>query len=158
MLFVEPTRIIEGSKKVFETKKSPEVEKEVKGDGSSYLGLGVYDIEQFFSEYNSLSVSAINTGDFSVVSYMVKADGPRYKEQSDFIESLYAKGVTEEHLGTTVEKVKVVNDHLLQVTTIEKFVIHGTEKSSEKKYRTVTLMYVNDGNWYMQELISTNEI
>lgn len=162
---VTPTLTIEGSKKVFETKGSSEEAKEESVDETvseeaedEYLGLRKEDIEWFFSDYNDASVAAINSGDIMVVQPMIYNAGPRYEEQSDFIDYMYSKGITEDHLSTSVEKVKVLDDQYLEVTTIEKFTIHGTESSDEKSYRTVTKMRVNDGDWYVYELISTTEI
>lgn len=116
------------------------------------------DVQAFFSEYNSLSVLAINEGDFNIVSTLVNPDGPRRKEQSDFVDYLFGKGITEDHIETQVEHIEEINESLWNVTTIESFVIHGTKASSEKKYRTVTTITKVNGNWLVHELISTTEL
>lgn len=159
----DPTKTIKGSKKVYEIAGSAGKQQQVQATepveiAEETSGISNTAVEAFFSQYNDNSVAAINTGNFGLVSSMITLEGPRFQEQSDFIDSLYVKGITEEHLGTSLEKVEVVDDHFIQVTTIEKFIIHGTEKSSEKKYRTVTLVEVIDQNFYVHKLISTKEI
>ena len=158
---IEPTRTIKGSGKVYEVSgtagkaEKAEAPAEVAEEN---FGISDSEIDSFFNQYNDNSVAAINLGDFGMVSSMVTLDGPRFQEQSKFVDNTYAKGITEEHLGTSFEDVKVVDDGYLQVTTIEKFIIHGTEKSSEKSYRTVTTIYVDGTDLYVHELISTKEI
>lgn len=163
---IEQTRSIKGSGKVYEvagsagTTSKPEVSvsEEPAEEKEENLAVSNNEVAAFFTNYNDNSVAAINSGDFRKVSSMITLEGPRFQEQSDFIDSLYSKGITEEHLGTTVEKIEVMDDNFIQVTTIEKFVIHGTEKSSEKKYRTVTLVEVFEQNFYVHKLMSTKEI
>ena len=158
---IEPTRMIKGSGKVYEVSgaagkmKKAEVPAEVTEEN---FGISNSEIDSFFNMYNDNSVAAINSGDFGMVSSMITLDGPRFDQQSKFVNDTYAKGITEEHLGTSVEKVEVIGEGYLQVTTIEKFIIHGTEKSSEKNYRTITIIYVDGTDLYAHELISTKEI
>ena len=151
-LNINPTISLEGSGKVFETAGAS---KAVEEDAYS---LSKEDAEWFMSDYNDASVEAINEGDFSIVSYMVYGDGPRTEEQSDFVDYMYSKGITEEHLTTTVEKVEALDGDYYEVTTIETFIIHGTEKSNEKTYRTVTKVLDYVDGIYVYELISTTEI
>ena len=158
---IEPTRTIKGSGKVYEVAgtagKAEKAEAPAEVTEENF-GISDSEIDYFFNAYNDSSVAAINSGDFGMVSSMVTLDGPRFDQQSKFVNDTYAKGITEEHLGTSVEKVEVVEDGYLQVTTIEKFIIHGTEKSSEKDYRTVTIIYVDGTDLYAHKLISTKEI
>lgn len=157
---IEPTRTIKGSGKVYEVAGSAgktEQEEPVEETEANF-GISDSEVETFFNLYNDNSVAAINSGDFSQVSSMLTLEGPRFQQQSDFVDSLYSDGITEEHLGTTVEKVEVVDEGFLQVTTIEKFIIHGTEKSSEKDYRTITVIEVFEADLYVHKLVSTTEI
>lgn len=160
---VTPTEYYEGSGKVFEKAvvsavvEPEETELEVT-DEDDQLEYDDTSVEWFMSDYNDASVAAINEGDFYLVSGMVYGAGPRAKEQSEFIDYMYSEGITEEHLGTTLEKVEKLDGDYYEVTTIEKFIIHGTESSDEKTYRTVTKLLDYVGGLYVYELISTTEI
>lgn len=156
-----PTVTFEGSGKMHQKAFASEVAKkeadvETSSEEEIYFPNEV--AEAFMSEYNDASVAAINAGDFTLVSSFVDASGPRAKEQSDFIDNLYSKGITEEHLSTKVEKVVRLDGDYYEVTTIEKFIIHGTESSSEKTYRTVTKVLDYPSAYFVYELISTTEI
>ena len=159
-LDVTPTATYEGSKKVFEkaiTSKleNEQPEKEAEEFESSF---DKESAEGFMANYNDVSVAAINAGDFSVVSGLVYNDGPRFNEQSKFVDQMYSKGVTEEHLSTSVESVNPLGEEFYEVVTVEKFIIHGTEQSTEKTYRTVTKVRVDQSGAAVYELISTKEI
>lgn len=158
---IKPTRTIKGAGKVYEVAGSAGKTEQMEApaeETEENFGISDNEIESFFNLYNNNSVAAINLGDFSQVSSLITLDGPRFQEQSDFVDSLYSKGITEEHLGTTVEKVEVIDEGFLQVTTIETFIIHGTEKSTEKNYRTVTVTEVMGSDLYVHKLVSTKEI
>jgi hypothetical protein len=95
-------------------------------------------IENFFYNYNTASADAINTGNFYYVEPFINYDGQFYDEQLNFVNDVYSKGIGEEHLSTELESVEIVNDEIWRVTTIEKFIINGTQRSSEKTFRTIT--------------------
>ncbi|WP_422123865.1 TcaA NTF2-like domain-containing protein [Planococcus sp. X10-3] len=158
-LSVVPTVFLEGSGKVYAstgTAKTVEVDDvEESEDG---LSLSEEDAEFFMNAYNDASVKAINSGDILNVAAFIYDSGPRYKEQSDFIDYMYSEGITEEHLGTSIESVKHLEKEFYEVVTIEEFIIHGTESSNEKTYRTVTKVRVDDSGAAVYELISTKEI
>lgn len=162
MFDVEPTATFEGSGKQHKLKSSSKVvaEEPEEQEQSAAGGFAENDetVEWFMSDYNDASVAAINSGDYSIVSQFVLGDSPRASEQSKFIDSLYEKGITEEHLDTKLESVKSLGGNFYEVTTIETFIIHGTEKSSEKTYRTVTKIVDEAEALYVYELISTTEI
>ena len=172
MYDVAPTKTFEGSKKMHkssgtsktaveeesEEESKEETDTETADDTSGNTAIADEVIDSFMNDYNDASVSAINNGDYSLVSQFIVDNSPRASEQSKFIDSLYEKGITEEHLDTNVESIESLGGKDYKVTTIETFIVHGTEKSSEKTYRTVTKIYKEHGQLYVYELISTKEI
>lgn len=163
MYDIAPTKTVEGSKKMHKSAgASKEVVEEESEVASEEDAEGFADsdetVEWFMSDYNDASVAAINQGDYSVVSEFVLEGSPKAKEQSAFVDDMYEKGITEEHLDTTLESIESVGGKYYEVTTIETFVIHGTEKSSEKTYRTVTKIVEEADGLQVYELISTKEI
>jgi len=155
---ITASKTIEGSKKVYQTAGSRTATVNVSGNSTTDISAESKEIQEYFTEYNTLSVNAINKGDFSLVSHLTTLDGPRREEQSEFIDQLYSEGITEEHISTTVEKVEKISDNVWQVTTIERFVINGSESSSEKTYRTVNNIKKGNSLWLVDELITTTEI
>lgn len=116
-------------------------------------------LEAFMNDYNAASVAAINAADYSIVSELVAAGSPREKEQSDYIEYLDSRGITEDHISTVYESSKKIDDTTVEVTTIETFTIHYKDKpSSKKKYRTVNQLKLVDGFWRVHKLVDTKEI
>src|SRR5690606_576125 len=77
------------------------------------------ELQQFFHEYTAASVHALNTGDFTYAEDFLTFEGLRYKEQREFIDITFAKGITEEYINTEVENVIAMDDGRWQVTTIE---------------------------------------
>src|SRR5690606_35735849 len=73
-------KTIEGSKKVYKTTKSSNVNEEDASNPADQRD----EIEGFMSAYNSDSVAAINNGDFSIVSDFLMESGPRYQQQLNF--------------------------------------------------------------------------
>ncbi|MGM0897056.1 MAG: TcaA NTF2-like domain-containing protein [Bacillota bacterium] len=174
---VEPISTIEGSKKIYEYKNATVTAEEIseseettvdeKEDESAEASLASSEevaevsaaiIEMFMNEYNTLSSNATLSGDASSVTHLITQDGPKLKESIDYIASLHSKGVSTEHLGTTVDKVETIDASHVKVTTTETFIIHGTEKSSEKTYRTVNILAKNGDGWLVDELVSTKEM
>ncbi|MEZ0482165.1 hypothetical protein [Planococcus sp. SSTMD024] len=180
---LEPISTIEGSKKVYEykdtsasneearekdeTAESTETTVEEKEDASAEVStesspevsekVFLHIMEMFMHNYNDLSSEATMSGDASVVTPLITQNGPKRKESIDYIASLYSRGISTEHLGTTVDKVENIDASKVKVTTTEKFIIHGTEKSSEKTYQTVNILVKNGDDWLVDELVSTKE-
>lgn len=183
---LEPISTIEGSKKVYEyknasasNKESNEVDETAESTVTNETTVGekedasaevstetspevseevfLHVMEMFMHNYNNLSSEATMSGDASVVTPLITQNGPKRKESIDYIASLYSKGISTEHLGTTVDKVENIDASKVKVTTTEKFIIHGTEKSSEKTYQTVNILVKNGDDWLVDELVSTKE-
>ena len=85
-------------------------------------------------------------------------DGPRKKEAKDYIVYLESKGITEQFIDVTVEKVEAVGTTTWQVTTTDEFIIYNPDGSKNKKYTTVVTVKQVDGDWLVHELLSTVEI
>lgn len=161
---------IEGSKKFYETKGSSNSAKPVEEDSDTSEEDAVVneekeetanlseEIESFMNQYNDSSVIAMNSGDFAQVSYFISEDGPKWAESKDYVDYIFEKGITEEHLGTTIENVETVDDTYIKVTSIDRYIIHGTEKTSEKAFRTTNILKKNGDSWLVYELTSTKEI
>ncbi|WP_033541973.1 TcaA 3rd/4th domain-containing protein [Planococcus sp. CAU13] len=175
---LEPIRTIEGTKKMYQYKKSvSSVEEESderdaeeekteasgsedsdeKGKENTAAALQS-GIESFMNNYNTLSSNATLTGDASGVTPLITQSGPKRKESIDYIASVFSRGISTEHLGTTVDKVEAIDENRVKVTTAERFIINGTEKSSEKTYVTVNILVKNGDSWLVDELVSTKEI
>jgi len=116
------------------------------------------ELQSFFEYYVSQSVNAINARDFSYVENLMTDDGPRKKEAKDYIVYLESKGITEQFIDVTVEKVEAVGTNIWQVTTTDEFIIYNPDGSKNKKYTTVVTIKQVDGDWLVHELLSTEEI
>ena len=153
---------IEGSKKFYETKGSSNSAKSVeesdddeeKADTANLSE----EIETFMNQYNDSSVIAMNSGDFSLVSHFISEDGPKWAESKDYVDHIFEKGITEEHLGTTVENVESIDNTYIKVTSIDRYIIHGTEETNEKEFRTTNILKKNGDSWLVHELTATKEI
>ena len=152
--------VLEGSKKLLkatgvkETKEEDSTSNEESASKESEVD--ELDLEYFMVEYNDWSVIAINTNDYSQVSNLIVPGSPREKEQSDYIGYLNSKDITEEHLGTTLESYKSIDDTTVEVTTKETFNIQYPDKDhAENTYTTVSQLKLVDGEWLMYKLIST---
>jgi len=116
------------------------------------------ELQSFFEYYVNQSVNAINARDFSYVEDLMTDDGPRKKEAKDYIVYLESKGITEQFIDVTVEKVEAVGTNTWQVTTTDEFIIYNPDGSKNKKYTTVVTVKQVDGDWLVHELLSTEEI
>jgi len=116
------------------------------------------ELQSFFEYYVSQSVNAINARDFSYVENLMTDDGPRKKEAKDYIVYLESKGITEQFIDVTVEKVEAVGTNIWQVTTTDEFIIYNPDGSKNKKYTTGVTIKQVDGDWLVHELLSTEEI
>lgn len=115
-------------------------------------------IEQFMIDFHELSVTAINYGDFGYVENYHTANGPSGKEAKDYLGYLVDKGITEDHIQTVVEKIEQVDETTWKVTSIDEYIIRKDGNSTEKKFRSVTIIKQVDDYFGMHELISTDEI
>lgn len=139
-----------------EDKKSKKDEKSSSKDDEKFSSS---ELESFVSDYNKASVEAINDRDFSIVKDKIQSGAPREKEQSDYLDYLAGRGITEDHLSTTYESSKKIDDTTVQVTTVEEFNIHYEDKPTKKsKFRTVNQLKYVDGEWKLHKLIDTKEI
>lgn len=157
--------VVEGSKKLQkavgvkkaekeEDKEEETVSKEENASTETKVDRG--ELESFMQQYNDASVAAINANDYSKVSGMIISGAPRDKEQSDFIVHLNKNKVTEDHLGTSLDSFKTIDDKTVEATTIESFNLHYPDKDSAKKsYTTVSQLKLVDGEWKMHKLVST---
>ncbi|MBS4204845.1 TcaA NTF2-like domain-containing protein [Lederbergia citrea] len=116
------------------------------------------EIAEFIYSYNEESVRAINYRDFSIVSGMINPNGPRYKEQSDYLDYIESKEITEEFLSTSVESSKKIDNNTWEVVTVETFLIIKPDSSREAKFRTRNLVKNIEGEWKLHELLETKEI
>lgn len=116
-------------------------------------------IHDFMTEYLSTSVEAINAGDFSMVSSLLDAQGPVYKESSSYIDHLQSKGITEELVSSGVESFKANTDQTYTVNTTETYKIiakDGTFKT--KSFHSVYTLKLINNELKAYQLVSTKEI
>ena len=116
------------------------------------------EIQSFFEYFHNQSVNAINTRDFSYVEGLMTNDGPRKKEAKDYINHLESKGITQQFINVTVEKVEVMNTNTWKVTTTDEFIIYKPDGSKNGKYTTDVILKQVDDDWLVHELVSTVEI
>ncbi|MBS4178171.1 TcaA NTF2-like domain-containing protein [Lederbergia citrea] len=148
-----PTKTIAGSKKLYTPSETVVATAQKAQDDES-----AEEISDFIVLYNELSVSAINNGDFSIVSGLIDTNGPRYKQQSDYLDYLESKGITEEHLSTSVESSKKIDNITWEVVTVETFLIITPDSSREAKFRTKNLVKKVDEEWQLHKLLDTKEL
>jgi len=159
MTSFEPTDELDGKKQAYgpgqSKKKDKKDEKDKKSDKSA---VSKSDAEEFLIQYTEASVDAINARDFSIVSSFITEDGPRRKEADEYIDYLDSKDIYEEYNGTELEKLEEMDDKTYKATVIEEFKIIRPDSSDVKKFRTVLIMKVVDGELLVDELIETNDI
>lgn len=147
---LEATDELEGKKKVYgpgAEAKEQAANKVVKEEISSFL-----------NSYTQASVSAINNRDFSLMADYVTNDGPRRKEARDYIDYLESKDIYEDFESLEVEKVEKVEDGVWKVTIIEAFTIYYPDDSKYKEFRSIVNVKKIDGEYFVDELVSVNEI
>ena len=146
--------VVEGSKKLQKAVGAKETKEEE--DSSKDTAIDRSDLENFMKRYNDASVAAINGNDYSEVSSMIVSGAPRDKQQSGYIADLNKRKITEDHLSTSLESFKSIDDTTVEVSTIESFNLHYPDKdSAEKSYTTVSQLKLVDGDWKMHKLMST---
>lgn len=116
-------------------------------------------IHDFMTEYLSTSVDAINAGDFSIVSSLLDAEGPAYKESSSYIDHLQSKGITEELVSSNVRSFKVNADRTYTVNTTDTYNITAQDGTTQKKsFNSVYTLKLIDNELKTYQLVSTKEI
>lgn len=146
----EATNTREGSKKLYGPSKEVLAKAEKQEETSG--------MEEFIKAYTDASIEAINKRDFSLVSSYITEEGPRRKEAREYIDYLDSKDIYEEWYGSEVEKIEEVDKNTWTVTVIEEFDIQKPDSSAVKKFRTVLTVKRVDGEYYIDELIETNEL
>lgn len=141
---------IEGDHKLYSPSEEALANADSKGDEEA--------LEDFIVDYTIASVDAINARDFDLVKHYMTESGPRRNEAKDYIDYLDSKDIYEEYYGAKVEKVKEIDDTTWKVTIIEEFDIIKPDTSDIKEFRTVVHVKEVDGQYYVDELIETNEI
>lgn len=152
---ITPTVALDGSKKIYNASAGA-VAASASADTSD--DISAVELESFMFDYNGMSVAALNTNDFSLVEDMIASNGPRLKEQRDYLDYVVSKGITEDLLLTELESFNKTGDNTWEVVTIEEFNIHKKDSSSKKKFRTKNIIKRIDGELKLYELIETKEI
>lgn len=116
------------------------------------------EMEDFIIDYTKANVHAINARDFSIVSGYVTKDGPRHDEARDYIDYLDSKDIYETWIDTELETVEEVRENEWKVTVQEEFEIIRPDKTDQWRFRTVLIIKRIDGDFYVDELISTDRI
>lgn len=146
----EGTDTIEGSQTVFGP--SEETVKAAKN-------LAVEEEMAYFLEnYTRASVEAINYSDFYYVEDYIVKDSPRWEEARDYIDYLDSKNITEDFLDMEIESIKETEDGTWEVTVLESFTIYKEDSTNDKDFRTKVVVKEIDGEFYVYELLETNEI
>lgn len=116
------------------------------------------DMGDFIKDYTEASVKAINQTDFFYVENYIEEDSPRYDEARDYIDYLDSKNITEELLSVEIESIDPLDDSTWEVTLLESFTIISEDSTSDKDFRTKVVVKDINGQFYVHELIETDEI
>ena len=116
------------------------------------------ELKRFMESYLYASVDAINYHSIAYVENYMTKDGTALKESEDYIAYLEEKGITEEVLSTSVEKVEEIDTDIWQVTYTAEYRIFYPDKELVKKFHTVCIVKKVDGQWLAHELVSTEEV
>ena len=118
------------------------------------------EIGEFMDEYNVASVAAINEADFSIVNHMIDPKGKAYNESRDYISYLEQKGITEDHIYNETTAVTKISEDMYEVETYEEYdIFYGDGSQKYKKFaNTYHLKILEDGDLYVHELLSTDEL
>ena len=88
------------------------------GDSSNARPSNFY-IEELISNYEQLSVSANNEGDFSIISSMIIQGSSFYNKQKEAIESSYNNNVKYNLLDYSIEQIKEIDSKTYKVYVVE---------------------------------------
>lgn len=116
------------------------------------------EIEDRIKGYTVANIEAINTRDFHYLEDYITEEGPRRKEAEDYIDYLDSKDIYEDFHGVELEEVEQINDTTWKATYVEEIDIINPDSSDVKKFRTIINLKVIDEEYYVDELLETNEI
>lgn len=115
-------------------------------------------VQTIMHNYLSLSVEAINSRDFSLVSDLLDPDGPAYEESEKYIPYLEKKGITEELLDVQAISFRVLDDTSVEVTTNDTYnIIDKDGNRKERSYTSTYKLVEQNGEWKIHTLIKTVE-
>lgn len=115
-------------------------------------------IEERIRNYTAASIEAINMRDFYYMESFLTKAGPRKKEAEDYIDYLESKDIYEDFYSAELEKVEQVDDTTWKATYIEEIEIIKPDSSAVKKFRTIINLKLVDGEYYVDQLLKTDEI
>lgn len=116
------------------------------------------EIEVLIESYTAASINAINMRSFYYVEDYITETGPRKQEADDYIDYLDSKDIYEDLINVELESVEKVNDTTWKATYIEEIEITNPDSANVRKFRTIVNVKVVDGEYYVDELVETNEI
>ncbi len=116
-------------------------------------------VSEFVRNYVFAGVEAINKNDFTLVESYIDPNGPKYKEQMDYIQYLNNKKITEEVIKFEVSNVVKHDEKVFLVDTYEEFTIsYGDGTQKHKKFNTKYEVIVEEDRLIINELIITKEV
>lgn len=115
-------------------------------------------LQSFMNNYLTLSVQAINSRDFNLVSGLLDSEGPAYKQSMDYIPYLEKKGIREELLNVQVVSSRPLDDTSIEVTTNDAYnIINSDGSSKERTYTSIYKLVAHNGEWQVHTLLETKE-
>ena len=124
--------------------------------GDSSEDLSKYDLSlqkagEIIRNYCLKYVEAVNSGDFSIVSSVLK--GNLYNTQRGMVSSLYSQGIKEQFDFLTVISVQKINDTKWNVKVSEgETVFYPDGEESSKTYSWVYTVEYADGAYYLTDI------
>ncbi|GGE80749.1 zinc ribbon domain-containing protein [Priestia taiwanensis] len=118
------------------------------------------DLERFITDHLEAAISAINSGIFSYVEPDYDESGPAYKQDKDYMKSLYDRKIKEELVTAKLEKTERVNETQYKLYTYEEFnIIKPDSEPVLKKFNNVYLVTVTENNRIgLHSLVENKEI
>ncbi|UZJ79552.1 zinc ribbon domain-containing protein [Fictibacillus sp. KU28468] len=118
------------------------------------------EVKNFMSEYVKLSVEAMNTHDFSLISDYLDESGDAYDETSKYIDYVNEKGITEKLVDYEVIDVEQFDEEMIHVSAYETFdITYGDGETKRKKFKSRYAVYAPyDGGYYINKLLETKEV
>ncbi|KIL45575.1 hypothetical protein KP77_28670 [Jeotgalibacillus alimentarius] len=132
-----------------------------KSTGSSKIASGdsftFEQVEGFMENYSRKSVEAINEVDYSLVASLIAEDSELKGIQTEYIDYLDSKNITETFKGAVLESFEQ-NGNTITATTLESFIIHREDGNEDMTFRTVTELVLENGELKAWKLIETKEL
>jgi uncharacterized membrane protein YvbJ len=118
------------------------------------------DLERFITDHLEGAVSAINSGIFSYVESDYDQSGTSYKQDKDYMKSLYDRKIKEELVTAKLEKAERVNEKQYKLYTYEEFKIMKPDSETVfKKFNNVYLVTILENNRIgLHSLVENKEI